>query len=305
MGPKRGPPGARPSGAGSPRRASRATWRPAPCRSCEASARPTPLRPSTLRRFRRNPTAEAPAQGRSAVLSAGQRTAFTAQNPALRARLSGAPRLRIPARARALGSGSAAMATAAQTIVPGTPKTVLVPIANGSEEMEAVIIIDVLVRAGAKVTVASLEDTPLVTCSRGVQLVADCLIGDCAGKEFNLVALPGGMPGAERIRDCAVLEDIVKLQSSSGRLVGAICATPAVALQPWGLLEDKAATAHPAFSSAIGGSSARVVVDGNLVTSRGPGTAFEFALELVRLLVGEETRDEVAGPMVMWEGWNS
>lgn len=130
-----------------------------------------------------------------------------------------------------------------------------------------------------------------------MRLVADCLIGDAAGGEaYDLIALPGGMPGAERLRDSAALNELMRQQRSSGRLSAAICATPAVFLQAKGLLDGRRATAHPAFSGQLADQSAvgqRVVVDGDLTTSRGPGTAFEFALELVRQLYSEDKAREV------------
>ena len=185
-------------------------------------------------------------------------------------------------------------------------KKVLVPIGTGSEEMEAVITIDVLRRAGADVVVASVEDDLIVVCSRGVKLVADKLIDDVTADHFDLIALPGGMPGAERLRDSEALINMIDRQVAAGKLHAAICATPAVALEHHGFLKGKKATAHPAFIGKLtDGSEAerRVVVDGLLTTSRGPGTAFEFALELVKQLFGEEKMVEVAGPMVMYEGW--
>lgn len=178
--------------------------------------------------------------------------------------------------------------------------------------MEAVITIDVLRRAGADVVVASVEPQLEVTCSRGVRLVADALIGDALSKggagaqPFDLIACPGGMPGAERLRDSAPLVEAVRAQQEAGRLHAAICATPAVMLEAKGLLGGRRATAHPAFSAQLGNQSAvaqRVVVDGPLTTSRGPGTAFEFALELVKQLYGADKAREVAGPMVMPEGF--
>ena len=183
------------------------------------------------------------------------------------------------------------------------PKRVLVPIAEGTEEMEAVITIDVLRRAGAAVTVASVSESLTVTCSRGVKLVADALIKDLKDDvKWDLVALPGGMPGAEKLRDSSILEDILRRQISSGGLYAAICATPAVFFEAKGLMEGKKGTAHPAFSDKLSDQSLvaeRVVVDGNLTTSRGPGTAFEFALSLVSQLYGEAKSAEVAKPMVM------
>ncbi|GBF99751.1 hypothetical protein Rsub_12526 [Raphidocelis subcapitata] len=203
-----------------------------------------------------------------------------------------APAARRRSGAPAARRGVSAMAAAA--------KRVLVPIGSGTEEMEAVITIDVLRRAGADVVVASVEDSLEVTCSRGVRLVADALIGDAAAAQYDLIALPGGMPGAERLRDSTTLASLVGAQRDSGRLTAAICATPAVFLEPAGIIRGARATAHPAFSDRLANQSAvaqRVVVDGNLVTSRGPGTAFEFALELVKQLYGPDKAREVAGPM--------
>lgn len=182
--------------------------------------------------------------------------------------------------------------------------SVLVPIGKGTEEMEAVITIDVLRRAGAKVTVASVENSLEVTCSRGVKIVADKLISDVSEEVFDLIACPGGMPGAERLRDNQILESLLRAQRSSGRRLAAICATPAIFFQPKGLLDGSKATAHPAFSDKLSDQSNvadRVVVDGTLTTSRGPGTAFEFALSLVSQLFGPEKAQQVAAPMVMYD----
>ncbi|PNH05527.1 Chaperone protein YajL [Tetrabaena socialis] len=201
-----------------------------------------------------------------------------------------------PLRPRVLGRSRRVVAMVADS-------TVLIPIATGTEEMEAVIMIDVLRRAGAKVVVASTESGLVVTCSRGVKIVADQLIADCSSHCYDLIACPGGMPGAERLRDCAVLSDMVASQRAAGRLYAAICATPAVFFEAKGLLEGKAATAHPAFSGDLKDQSKvdeRVVVDGNLTTSRGPGTAFEFSLALVKQLYDEEKAQAVAAPMVMY-----
>ncbi len=185
-------------------------------------------------------------------------------------------------------------------------KRVLVPIGTGSEEMEAVITIDVLRRAGAEVIVASVEPALEVNCSRGVKIVADKLIDDVVTEHFDLIALPGGMPGAERLRDSEALMGLLDKQAAAGKAHAAICATPAVALEPAGFLKGKKATAHPAFVDKLSDkteSERRVVADGVLTTSRGPGTAFEFALALVKQLYGEGKMEEIAGPMVMYDGW--
>ncbi|WP_372695760.1 DJ-1 family glyoxalase III [Immundisolibacter sp.] len=177
---------------------------------------------------------------------------------------------------------------------------VLVPVADGSEEIEAVCLIDVLRRAGASVTVASVETELTVTCSRGVRITADVSIEACAGRRFDLIALPGGMPGAERLRDCAPLIDLLRRQRDEGRVYGAMCAAPAVALAPHGLLGARA-TAHPAFMDRLAPAAAlddAVVVDGGVITSRAPGTAIAFALALVAALFGAQRAAEVAGPML-------
>ncbi|GAX78743.1 hypothetical protein CEUSTIGMA_g6180.t1 [Chlamydomonas eustigma] len=182
-------------------------------------------------------------------------------------------------------------------------KHVLVPIGEGTEEMEAIIVIDVIRRAGAQVIVASVENSLQVKCSRGVNIIADSLIADVESQQFDLIACPGGMPGAERLRDCETLERMTIKQRDEGRLYAAICATPAVFFQAKGLMDGHRGTSHPAFSDKLVDQSLvqeRVVVDGNLTTSRGPGTAFEFALSLVKQLYGAEKAQQVAGPMVMY-----
>lgn len=180
-------------------------------------------------------------------------------------------------------------------------KRVLVPIADGTEEMEAVCTIDVLRRAGAEVTVASVMPGLQVTASRGVKLVADVLIADCAEEVYDLIVIPGGMPGAVHLRDSAVLTALLQAQAAAGRLYAAICAAPVVVLQHHGLLEGRRATCHPGFERDLRHPEAvaeRVVVDGNCVTSRGPGTAIEFALQLVALLYGMEKAREVGTAML-------
>ena len=185
------------------------------------------------------------------------------------------------------------------------PKTVLVPIADGTEEIEAVCLIDTLRRAGAEVTVASVMLKKQIKASRGVQIVADALIGECAQKTYDLIALPGGMPGAEHLRDSRILVEMLQKQSQESRLYAAICAAPAVVFEHHGLLEGKAATCHPAFVPHLKDQTAaaqRVVVAGNCVTSRAPGTALEFAITLVELLYGAEHAAKVAQPMLIWQG---
>ncbi|GAB2272582.1 Protein DJ-1 C [Dionaea muscipula] len=169
-------------------------------------------------------------------------------------------------------------------------KRVLVPIAYGTEEMEAVILVDVLRRAGAHVTVASVEPLLEVETSGGIKLVADTSIASCSVEIFDLIALPGGMPGSARLRDCEVLRNMTSEHAEGKRLYGAICAAPAITLLPWGLLRRKQCTGHPAFMHKLPtfwAVTSNIQVSGGLTTSRGPGTTFEFALSLVEQLFDE------------------
>lgn len=170
-------------------------------------------------------------------------------------------------------------------------QTALVPVANGTEDIEAVTLIDVLRRAGIEVTVASVEttreNTREVTCANGTRLVADALHAEVANRTFDLIVLPGGMPGAERLRDTPALIAQLQAQDTRGALFAAICAAPGVVFGSQGLIGTRKATAYPGFEQLLPAGSfvaERVVRDGNLVTSRGPGTALEFALALVAAL---------------------
>jgi 4-methyl-5(b-hydroxyethyl)-thiazole monophosphate biosynthesis len=184
---------------------------------------------------------------------------------------------------------------------------VLVPIANGSEEIETCGITDTLVRAGAEVVVASVEEGLECKMSRGVKMVADASIADVAATEFDCIAVPGGMPGAKTIGECVPFVTMLKAHVAAGKPYGAICAAPAVVLLPNSLIPEGApATCHPGFAAKLaeggvtgGCSEERVVVHGKLVTSRGPGTAIEFALALITQLFGAEKASEVAGPMLV------
>eukprot|EP00268_Persea_americana_P027576 TRINITY_DN26945_c0_g3_i2.p1 TRINITY_DN26945_c0_g3~~TRINITY_DN26945_c0_g3_i2.p1 ORF type:complete len:437 (+),score=102.81 TRINITY_DN26945_c0_g3_i2:102-1412(+) len=181
-------------------------------------------------------------------------------------------------------------------------KKVLVPVGLGTEEMEAVILVDVLRRAGADVLMASVEPELKIEGSAGTKLVSDTLISSCSDEIFDLVALPGGMPGSTRLRDCEILRKITSKQVEEKRLYGAICAAPAVVLQPWGLMKKKKMTCHPAFMHKLPSFRAvksNIQVSGELTTSRGPGTAFEFALSFVEQLFGSQLAEEVGGTLLM------
>jgi 4-methyl-5(b-hydroxyethyl)-thiazole monophosphate biosynthesis len=184
----------------------------------------------------------------------------------------------------------------------GTTKKVLVPIANGSEEIEAVCIIDTLRRANAEVIVASVESDLQVTCTRKTNIVADCLIGDCKNQTFDLIALPGGMPGAERLSECKELIELLNKQRNENRYYAAVCAAPAVVFEKHNLLEGQKATCHPSFAEKIHDREQidhRVVVSNKVVTSRGPGTSLEFSLKLVEVLYDRETAEKIQQAMLV------
>ncbi|MCG6227424.1 DJ-1 family glyoxalase III [Vibrio furnissii] len=184
-------------------------------------------------------------------------------------------------------------------------KRILVPIAPGTEEMEAVTIIDILVRAGYQVVVASADfDGQLsMTASRGVILTAAHKLVDVADDEFDAVVLAGGVGGAENFRDSPLLMEVIKQQKYDGRLVAAICASPAVVLQHHDIYPGALMTCHPNFQSHIPQDlwrNRRVTFDinNNLLTSQGPGTALEFAVEIIVQLSGKTLAREVALPLV-------
>ena len=200
------------------------------------------------------------------------------------------------------GSALRSMALrAAATTSAGAQKRVLVPIADGSEEIETSCITDTLVRAGAEVTVASVEATTTCTMSRGLKIVADALVTDVSG-DWDLVALPGGMPGAERLRDSDALDAILRKQDARRAPLAAVCASPAVILKSKGFIDGRQATCYPAppFVEALGDvADGAVVRDGHITTSRGPGTSLKFALDLVDQLYGPEKAEELRAQMLV------
>ena len=181
-------------------------------------------------------------------------------------------------------------------------KQVLIPIADGVEEIEAVCMIDTLRRAEIDVTVASIKSTLNITASRGVKLSADTLLTQCKDQTFDMIALPGGMPGSTHLAECDLLISMLKQQKEAGRWVAAICAAPAVVLQPNGLLEGIRATCYPSLLDQLDSPYASregVVIDQTCVTAQGPGLAFQFALTLVEVLMGPQERLAVAEAMLV------
>ncbi|MDQ2069861.1 DJ-1 family glyoxalase III [Natronospira bacteriovora] len=175
-------------------------------------------------------------------------------------------------------------------------KQVLVPLAEGCEELEAVTVIDLLRRGGIKVVVASLDNTA-VTGSHGIRLGVDMGLDEALNHDFDMVVLPGGMPGASHLQEDNRVDELLKRMADSGKFTAAICAAPKV-LASAGLLKGRKATSFPGFlddtADQVGDYlEDPVVQDGKVITSRGPGTAMDFALHLIEQLVGRKKRDEV------------
>jgi 4-methyl-5(b-hydroxyethyl)-thiazole monophosphate biosynthesis len=173
---------------------------------------------------------------------------------------------------------------------------VLVPLARGCEELEAVTVVDLLRRAGISVVTAGLDDQP-VTASRGVVLVPDMTLDEALGQDYDMVVLPGGLPGADHLDNDDRLAGLLKQMAADGKYTAAICAAPKV-LASSGLLNGKRATSYPGVlqTMSVPGMDCveqAVVTDDKVITSRGPGTAMDFALELIEVLAGTDTRTEV------------
>ncbi len=175
-------------------------------------------------------------------------------------------------------------------------KRVLMPLADGFEEIETVTVIDVLRRAGVDVVVAGLKAGELVG-SRRVRLLPDVALEEVKDQDFDMVILPGGQPGVDNLRKDPRVLGILKSMHERKKMIGAICAAP-LALRDAGLISGVRLTSYPGLSPQLQGSrylEERVVVDGLVVTSRGPGTAMEFTLKIVELLLGREKAEELAG----------
>lgn len=173
---------------------------------------------------------------------------------------------------------------------------VLVPLAPGFEELEAITVVDLLRRAGIEVVTAGLESGP-VKASRGTVVVPDTSLDEALARDYDMVVLPGGEPGATNLASDARVLELLRRFSAAGRYTAAICAAPKV-LAAAGLLDGRRATCFPGVLEAAKFPKVRleehaVVTDGKVVTSRGPGTAMDFALTLIELLAGRDKRDEV------------
>jgi 4-methyl-5(b-hydroxyethyl)-thiazole monophosphate biosynthesis len=172
--------------------------------------------------------------------------------------------------------------------------SVLVPLAQGCEELEAVTVIDLLRRAGIGVVTAGLDDQP-VRASRGTVLVPDVTLDEAVKQRYDMIVLPGGLPGADHLNADPRIRGLLKEMAETDRYTAAICAAPKV-LASTGLLQGRRATSFPGALQGFDGFSYvedAVVQDGRIITSRGPGTAMDFALTLIENLAGKDKRDEV------------
>jgi 4-methyl-5(b-hydroxyethyl)-thiazole monophosphate biosynthesis len=179
----------------------------------------------------------------------------------------------------------------------------LVPIADGSEEMEVVIIIDCLRRAGIEVTSVSIG-AATISASRHVRLLADALWDDIDPHGFDVLILPGGNDGTDALMHHEGVLQSVRQFVDDGKMVAAICAAPQV-LQAAGVITGKRVTSHPAVREKITEAvttNARVETDGNIITSQGPGTTMEFALALIARIAGQDKAQEVAAGLILPTG---
>ncbi len=178
---------------------------------------------------------------------------------------------------------------------------VLVPLAQGCEELEAVTVIDLLRRAGIEVITAGLDEHAVIA-SRGVRLLPDTTLEELKEGRFDLIVLPGGLPGADHLANDSRILSLLQQQSQADGRIAAICAAPKV-LAAAGLLDNRAATAYPGTLESLplentDIKSCAVHIDANITTSRGPGTAMDFALSLIEQLCGRDKRDEVEAGLV-------
>lgn len=179
--------------------------------------------------------------------------------------------------------------------------SVLIPLATGCEELEAITLIDLLRRAQIDVVSAGLTPGP-VTCSRGTVLVPDMSLDEALKRDYDMIVLPGGQPGATNLEKDARIIQCLQTMAGKQKYVAAICAAPKV-LAVAGVLSGKRVTAFPGVLENTAPADFHldansVVTDGKVLTSRGPGTAMDFALEIINVLVGQKKRDEVEDALV-------
>lgn len=179
------------------------------------------------------------------------------------------------------------------------PKVAVI-LADGFEEVEAMAIVDILRRADIDVVIAGLHDG-IVTSARNVRVIPDTIIDSVKAENFDMVVLPGGQPGSDNLNKDKRVKDLIIDFHAKKKFTGAICAAPYV-LANAGVLKGKHATSYPTYMDKLGSAvyeEKTVVEDGNILTSRGPGTALCFGLALVRKLLGEEKAQKIKEAMLV------
>lgn len=172
--------------------------------------------------------------------------------------------------------------------------------ADGCEEIEGLTVVDVVRRAKMEIVMISITGKREVTSSHNVTFLADALASDIDYEELDGIVLPGGMPGTLHLGADETVNAVIKKFAAEGKLVAAICAAPSV-LGAAGILEGKNATCHPGFEEKLTGaktSEEEVVADGNIITSRGMGTAIPFALSIVGYFADDATVEEIKKGLV-------
>ena len=180
-------------------------------------------------------------------------------------------------------------------------KKVGIFVADGCEEIEALTVVDIIRRAQLEITTISITDKKEVTSSQNITFFADAIGSEVDFDGYDAIVLPGGMPGTLHMAQHSGLTDMIKSFNASGRRLAAICAAPIV-FAGCGILSGKKAVIYPGMEEHLGDaevSSSRVQTDGNIITSQGPGTAMEFALEIIRTVKGEAAADEIRRELLM------
>lgn len=177
-------------------------------------------------------------------------------------------------------------------------------LAPGFEEIEALATVDAMRRADMKIVEVSVTDTKHVTGATGQTVVADSLLTDIDPTDAEWIIIPGGQPGADNLHSSQKVNEIIKNQYERGGKIAAICAGPAVVVAPTGILKGKKATCYPGLGNMIeseGGTYVKepVVIDGNIITSEGPGTTLMFAKAIISASVGKEKADETLSSMLV------
>lgn len=179
-------------------------------------------------------------------------------------------------------------------------RTVLIPIAQGTEEIEAIVPADLLRRANVYVRIAG--ENEIVTCSRGVKIIPDILIEQLnSDMEFSAIVLPGGKTGTLNLLNNSKLQKLLQKHHERGGIIASICAAPSILSAHKIIPKGTNLTSHPSIKDMFEGynySDEKVVVDGNFITSRGVGTTIDFTLKLIEILISKETADKIAEDIV-------